>query len=317
MNDESTFEIKPLPPIPVAHPRALAGEIGGPVPTSPLGLLEALPGTWEGTGFNAIWRPNRPSTGSDRFLELNLTTERLVFSKSIGDIPNRGLLQEDIVMNGLTYIQRISDANMKVGLHVEPGIWATVPPTTNPQEPATVVRMGSIPHGTTLLAQGLATVISGPPTIPNSNINPFGIGNPSGASPFPEQNLATPTQFRSEPAQLVGITQAMIDNPNSVLQSALVGHTVTKTTQLDVSSNPTLPVLGGGTANTAFLQGSPGAGQGPNAIAVVASATFWIETVKSATAGKHFLQLQYTQTVLLNFNGLSWPHISVATLRKH
>jgi hypothetical protein len=29
-----------------------------------------------------------------------------------------------------------------------------------------------------------------------------------------------------------------------------------------------------------------------------------------------FLQLQYTQTVLLNFNGLSWPHVSVATLRK-
>ena len=27
-------------------------------------------------------------------------------------------------------------------------------------------------------------------------------------------------------------------------------------------------------------------------------------------------QLQYTQTVLLNFNGLSWPHVSVATLIK-
>ena len=29
-----------------------------------------------------------------------------------------------------------------------------------------------------------------------------------------------------------------------------------------------------------------------------------------------FLQLQYTQTVILNFDGLSWPHVSVATLRK-
>jgi hypothetical protein len=27
------------------------------------------------------------------------------------------------------------------------------------------------------------------------------------------------------------------------------------------------------------------------------------------------LQLQYTQRVLLNFNGLSWPHVSVATLQ--
>jgi hypothetical protein len=25
-------------------------------------------------------------------------------------------------------------------------------------------------------------------------------------------------------------------------------------------------------------------------------------------------QIQYSQTVILNFNGLSWPHVSVATL---
>jgi len=31
--------------------------------------------------------------------------------------------------------------------------------------------------------------------------------------------------------------------------------------------------------------------------------------------GKEFDQLQYTQRVLLNFNGLSWPHITVATLK--
>jgi hypothetical protein len=27
-----------------------------------------------------------------------------------------------------------------------------------------------------------------------------------------------------------------------------------------------------------------------------------------------YTQLQYTQRVILNFNGLSWPHVSVATL---
>jgi hypothetical protein len=27
-------------------------------------------------------------------------------------------------------------------------------------------------------------------------------------------------------------------------------------------------------------------------------------------------QLQYSQTRLLNFNGLSWPHITVGTLHK-
>ena len=27
-----------------------------------------------------------------------------------------------------------------------------------------------------------------------------------------------------------------------------------------------------------------------------------------------YTQIQYTQTVLLNFNGLTWPHVSVNTL---
>ena len=43
------------------------------------------------------------------------------------------------------------------------------------------------------------------------------------------------------------------------------------------------------------------------------SATFWLETVQGQPAEN---QLQYSQTVLLNFNGLSWPHITVGTLRK-
>jgi hypothetical protein len=44
-------------------------------------------------------------------------------------------------------------------------------------------------------------------------------------------------------------------------------------------------------------------------------AIFWIETVQQPD-GSTFLQLQYTQTVILNFLGINWPHISVATLVK-
>jgi len=69
---------------------------------------------------------------------------------------------------------------------------------------------------------------------------------------------------------------------------------------------------GGGTSNIAFLQG---AGGGPNANTAEVDATFWIEIVREANGAiKH--QLQYSQTVLLNFNGLSWPHVTVATLVK-
>jgi hypothetical protein len=74
------------------------------------------------------------------------------------------------------------------------------------------------------------------------------------------------------------------------------------------------PDVGGGTDNIAFLQGGPA---GPNAQAAQMTAIFWIEHVAASGHEPAFLQLQYTQTVLLNFNRLSWPHVSVATLRKH
>jgi hypothetical protein len=302
MHLKDDFVFEPLPPVENAI------HFPFPVIPNPLGPLAALVGTWGGKGFNVIWRPNH-TPGQDRFLELNLTNDGIQFEAISGAIPNRGLLQPDINMFGITYLQQISDANLNAGLHIEPGIWAVVPATTNPAETPTVVRMASIPHGTTILAQGTSSTAAGPPVIPNNNILPFTIGHPTTTFNFPEQNLAAPSAFRSPPAQIVGITQAMVNNPNSVLQAAIAGQTILSTTTLKVDTKPTAPVTGGGTSNTAFLNGGAG---GPNAVSVEVSATFWIETVKGSP---NFLQLQYSQLVLLNFNGLSWPHITVATLK--
>src|SRR5882757_1548564 len=305
MELKSDFVFEPLPPIDKPLEFALAA-----LAPSPLGPLQDLVGTWEGHGFNTIWRPNH--TVQDHFLELNLTAETLQVEEIKGAIPNRGRLQGDINMFGVTYLQQIKDRNVQAGLHIEPGIWATVPKTTNPAEVPTVVRMGSIPHGTTILAQGLASAIAGPPQIPHTDIMPFPIGIPGERIQFPESDLSIPSVFRSAPADIAGITQAMVNNPNSVLTTALSGLTVLKTTMLSVSTHPTLPVVGGGTSNTAFLQGTPL--QGPNAVSALVTSTFWIETVKGPPGKPDFLQLQYTQTVLLNFNGLSWPHVTVGTL---
>ena len=41
--------------------------------------------------------------------------------------------------------------------------------------------------------------------------------------------------------------------------------------------------------------------------------TFWIESV-AAPDGSTFRQLQYSQRLLLDFSGLSWPHVSVGSL---
>src|ERR1700761_8524084 len=135
-----------------------------PPPAAPsLGPLAAFVGTFKGSGFNTIFRPNNdktptplptPVAGSDNVLELNITSETLSFSPSLGSVPNRGSdPQGDIFLNGVPYLQVINDVTdpgRTVGIHVEPGLWMSVPPTDSPSEGPTVARMGSIPHGTTI-----------------------------------------------------------------------------------------------------------------------------------------------------------------------
>jgi hypothetical protein len=318
MESAADFVFGPQPPIeeppaPAAEPAAPAAA-GEPAPVAaaapdPLGPLAGLAGNWAGQGFNVIWRPHplKPS-GQDRFLELNVTSEQLDFGPALRGIPNRGLLQPNISLAGLNYLQQIADANTHNNQHFEPGLWVTVPQTSDPQEPRTVARLASIPHGTTILVQGTAHTAAGGPSIPGVSIKPFTIGHPAQTIDFPEQTLATATQFRTSGVGLTGITQQMVNNPNSVLHTT-PSPQITSTTTLQVESrDASLP--GGGTANIAFLTGTK---DGPNAVTASVTATFWLQTVQGDTEPR---RLQYSQLVLLNFNGLSWPHITVATLQK-
>jgi len=127
--------------------------------------------------------------------------------------------------------------------------------------------------------------------------------------PFPEANLSIPTANRSPPGEMAGVTQAMVDDPNSVLISDLAEITVAETIELHVSSDHA--ITGGGAVNSAFLDGTRAGG--PNAQTALVTARFWIETRVGQTSPDY---LQYSQTVLLNFRGLSWPHVTVATLQK-
>src|SRR5271165_2825643 len=163
-------------------------------PPPPLGPLAACVGDWVGNGFNTIFRPDNtvtptplpnpilppPPPPPDNILELNLTSESLSFSPSLGSVPNRGTTpQGDIFLNGVPYLQTINDITIhgeSVGIHVEPGIWMHVPATTVPPEGETVVRMASIPHGTTIEAQGNFVSIAGPPVIDPVDITPFVTG---------------------------------------------------------------------------------------------------------------------------------------------
>jgi hypothetical protein len=345
----------------------------GPAAPS-LGPLAAFTGVFRGSGFNLIFRPDsaktptplpKPVTGSDNVLELNLTRETLSFSKSLGSVPNRGSnAQADIFLNGVPYLQTISDITIPsrpVGIHFEPGIWMAVPPTTHPAEGRTVVRMASIPHGTTLEAQGTSSTIAAKPTIPAVDITPFSTLAPHTKNPFPSQKATTNNAARI-PQDLTSfiaagtITQAMLTDPNAVLRNHIASQTITSTTTISISSKPAAPLFGGGTVNIAFLKGNAASsGAAPNAQTVNMEATFWIETAEftievpvfepgqppliipaqTGAAGQpvpEFLvnppiaitapraitvkatQIQYSQQVFLNFNTLTWPHVSVATL---
>ncbi len=266
--------------------------------------LNDLPGRWMGHGFNIIARPDFQG-GNDIFLELNLTKESLDFMTIGSPIPNRGSAQDDIFLRGVHYLQQISDSTNHGALHIEPGIWLNIPATSAPRAPATIARLATIPHGDSVNAQGRASVVNGPPNIGHANTVPFPVrtapppfGTPNG---FPEYNLARPHRFRTSPVPH-GITQEMVNDPNSVLRSVLHPQHVLETTVLDVSTRPT-----GGIENIPFVV--------HNANAVFMHSTFWVEKV-AHPAGHTFMQLQYSQTVLLNFLDLSWPHVTVATLVK-
>ncbi len=333
-----------------------------------------------GNGFNTIFRPDSAATPTplpnpvpppppprDNILELNLTSESLSFSPTLGSVPNRGTgAQPDAFLNGVPYLQTINDITIhgeSVGIHVEPGIWIHVPATTIPQLGESVTRMASIPHGTTIEAQGLvAAAQPGPPTIAPVDITPFVTGsNPPKKVTFASQTASNPNTPRIP--QDLGpfitrgtITQALLSDPNSLLRDHISKQKITSTTTIFISTAPPPPVgfFGGGTDNIAFLLGQAAA-TAPNAQASQMVAVFWIETVqevilvppymvgappfaikaKRSVQGQRvptfsvtppydldmpraitvtFTQIQYSQTVLLNFAGLTWPHVSVNTL---
>ncbi len=296
----------PSPPIPALNTRpglSLADVAGS------LGPITDLAGTWIGKGFSLISLPDfdskPPSTGPKPFrLKLNSTVEILEFTPIGGLVPNRGSTgQDDISIFGLRYLQRVSDALTNEPLHIEPGFWLNVPRTDIPADGPTVVRQASVPHGSSVLAVGTGLHLSGGPEIGPANSTP--VKNPVG-TPLAPEYLAP----FADPPLPPGFKPGFVRNPNLALLEAIRGQTIAHTVVLIISTAAPLNgsgQLGGGIVNMPF--------DIRNANATRLDAIFWIETVKQAD-GTTFQQLQYTQTVILNFLGINWPHISVATLTK-
>jgi hypothetical protein len=359
--------------------------------TTPLDALEKFVGTFSGFGFNTIFRPNSTKTTTpselhiiptdeekDNLLQLNLTSETMVFTKPLGNVPNRGLgPQADVNLNGLSYTQSIVDTmdptlkgrEIPV-IHFEPGLWMRVPAVdTMPKLKASYVRMASIPHGTTIHAQCYeeAKTLPGPPNFPVVDITPIILGHRPRPHRFLNQD-ASNKKTRRLPQNLGPfiedgtITQKILDNPNLVLEIANEGKHIIDHTTFTVMTEPPANEFGGGTSNIGFLVGADkgsvfeasAARQSGNANAVTVTAQYWISTVRAEikiapckkaeykkispitrpndsrdavptvlideditstkTLTFEYNQIQYSQVVNLDFNGLRWPHITVATL---
>jgi hypothetical protein len=403
----------PPPPGTAALPEQLAKQIGlkdKPKP-GPFFPLEQFQGAYAGNGFNMIFRPQPaqpdadnkmptpvgPGAGRpDNILELNLTLEQISFGASIGDIPNRGLgKQPDIHLSGVPYLQTVQDVTnpdtgkgdnmVKTDIHFEPGVWLNVPAAKFHNGKTSVVRMASIPHGTTVNAQGFVeprnnkTVLGGAAGRPSFDIldaTPFDIKTKDKVTGvFGSMNADNQRAFRiPQNLEKFGdkgtgkITTAIIKNPNLVLQKAIEGLEITETITFEVRTGPGPPTAqlnGGGTANISFLAGeqnpittaAPTASDQPIAHAATMTSKYWIERVMykvnipanlppkttvqlrptmppnstaptpvfsiTTPAGGNLtlreitvpgIQIQSSQTVLLNFATLSWPHVSVSTL---
>ncbi len=126
-----------------------------------------------------------------------------------------------------------------------------------------------------------------------------------------------------------------------MLRSAIAGQDILGTITIQLSTTGVDSSIGNipflGFPNPAQPQNPTGLPPNglPNAFVSQASATFWIEWVRipgmPVAAGNAsdpaimaiepffpqptFLQLQYSQVVILIFNNVLWPHVTVATMR--
>jgi hypothetical protein len=307
-----------------------------------LGPLTELPGVWKnidnlvGHGWNMIAlpykepgkvvKPNTPAQNSTFRLLLNHYNETLEFSIVDKGVPNRGaatanVFDADQHIAALQYLQSIEqiaaadfpatpntpDTPKKAAaIHREPGLFLHLLSQT--AAGTDLARLGTIPHGDTVLAMGHGVVTNGPPDFNNiGNFSPLPIGvNPDvDKDPY----LAPYKKFRDAPFQ--GLFNPV--DPLALLKAAVKGVKIKQTTMIVFDTT----LATSGISNIPFVV--------KQAKATAMRAVFWIEELAApGPGGKPQFMLQYAQRVLLDFfpapeSGgklIRWPHISINTMKR-
>jgi hypothetical protein len=311
-----------------------------------LGPLKNLPGRWSndtlpGRGWNLIALPFFDGPFKYRLL-MNQFNEDLTFEIADVGVPNRGIETATATESGdqfvaaLDYQQVVTQiaaddfpksdlrAKDQTPIHHEPGLFLHMTNKAVSDEGRgtfDIARLGTIPHGDSVLALGTAKTLTDPSVndlrIPKMSGLP--VGTPLGLNV--EANVMLPegdagknpyvapySHFHHHPFkdlfEPVNATKLLVD--------AIQGETILETTVLDLDTT----IEQGGILNIPFVI--------DEANATDMRSIFWIHKVKGGTEAKPRWLLQYAQFVFLDFfprgdgsPGLvRWPHISINTMEK-
>lgn len=274
-----------------------------------LGPLAPLVGTWAGSkGWNLIAVPqsgSNPRGQGDFQLLIAPYAEILTFTPIGAPVLNRGGDANQFI-GGLQYEQRVVDLNNDQPLHIETGMWLYLGHIDKdpggealPAPKFTIARSGTIPHGDSVLILGTAIEQDGPPTIPPAVTLPQNLGT---KVPFGYTDVY---QTASQP----GLISAADLNKN--LDADIKDQDIISTVIYVLDSNNE-----GAVKNVPFID--------KHAVATRMQATFWVETVQVPQSKQTFQQLQYSQTIDMDFDKrfggepglITWPHVNINTLKK-
>ncbi|MBX9456233.1 MAG: hypothetical protein KL863_09550 [Rhizobium sp.] len=307
-----------------------------------LGPLQLLPGTWSnkpdfrGRGWNMIALPFPAGPFRYRLL-MNQYNETLKFMVADKGVPNRGLTPDasgnaDQIIVALDYEQSIeqiavddfpaTDESIRgvtpKPIHHEPGLFLHMTNKVNDQ--FDVARLGTVPHGDSLLALGSSDLREGAIEIPQ--ISGLPIGLPTGATvdtvvdPDNPSYLDPYKHFHHNPFKGIlgpGFSGFEPVDPLNLLRGAMTGFNVRHTMVLDFDTT----VQSGGILNIPFIVAE--------ANATEMRSIFWIHELNELGAdGRPRLIMQYAQIVMLDFfprrdgvEGLiKWPHVSINMMEK-
>lgn len=311
-----------------------------------LGPLKNLPGRWSndtlpGRGWNLIALPFADGPFRYRLL-MNQFNEDLSFEIADVGVPNRGVEtgnandSGDQFLAALDYQQIVTQiaaddfpqstlrADDGKPIHHEPGLFLHMTNKAVSDEAHgtfDVARLGTIPHGDSVLALGTVRTLTNPTVedlrIPKMSGLPVGTGlghtveenvmlpeGTAGKNPYVEPY----SHFHHHPFQ--NLFEPV--DTTKLLRDALANETILETTILDLDT--TLET--GGILNIPFVVDEANASD--------MRSIFYIHKVAGPSEDKPRWLLQYAQFVFLDFfprgDGspglIRWPHISINTMEK-